>query len=45
MRVAIDPDFLVRLSVADHPGRSVAADLRDGHLEAGDRFALAPQVV
>lgn len=44
MRVAIDTDFLVRLSIAGHPGRSVAAELRDRHLAAGDRFALAPQV-
>jgi predicted nucleic acid-binding protein len=45
MRVAIDTDFLVRLSIAKHPGRAVAIELRDRHLEDGDRFALAPQVV
>lgn len=45
MRVAIDTDFLVRLSIANHPGQAVATELRDRHIEAGDRFALAPQVV
>jgi len=45
MRVAIDTDFLVRLSIMDHPGRAVATAMRDRHLDAGDRFALAPQVV
>lgn len=45
MRVGIDIDFLVRLSIADHPGRDTAMKLRDRHLDAGDRFALAPQVI
>lgn len=45
MRVAIDTDFLVRLSIARHPGMAAAVELRDRHLMAGDRFALAPQVV
>ncbi|MDA0840482.1 MAG: type II toxin-antitoxin system VapC family toxin [Planctomycetota bacterium] len=45
MRVAIDTDFLVRLSIADHPGRDAAVELREHHVDAGDRFALAPQVV
>lgn len=45
MRVAIDTDFLVRLSIADHPGQAAAVELRNRHLDAGDRFALAPQVV
>lgn len=45
MNVAIDTDFLVRLSIAGHSGREVAVALRNRHLDAGDRFALAPQVV
>ncbi len=45
MRVGIDTDFLVRLSIANHPGRPVALELRDRHVDAGDRFALAPQVI
>lgn len=45
MNVAIDTDFLVRLSIAEHPGRKVAEALRDRHLEKGDRFAIAPQVI
>jgi len=45
MRVGIDTDFLVRLSIAGHPGRDAALELRERYLEAGDRFALAPQVV
>lgn len=45
MRVGVDTDFLVRLSIAAHPGRDAAVELRDRHLDAGDRFALAPQVI
>ena len=45
MRVGIDTDFLVRLSIAAHPGRDAAVDLRDRHLDAGDHFVLAPQVI
>lgn len=45
MRVGIDTDFLVRLSISDHPGREAAVALRDRHLAAGDRFVLAPQVI
>ncbi len=45
MTVGIDTDFLVRLSIANHPGKVAAEQLRDHHLEQGDRFALAPQVV
>lgn len=45
MRVAIDTGFLVRLSIAGHPGRSEAEAVRDRCLNAGDSFALAPQVI
>lgn len=45
MRVGIDTDFVVRLSIAAHPGRDAAVDLRDRHLGAGDHFVLAPQVI
>lgn len=45
MHVAIDTDFLVRLSLQEHPGRARAEAVRDRHLDAGDAFALAPQVV
>ncbi|MHC5066482.1 MAG: type II toxin-antitoxin system VapC family toxin [Planctomycetota bacterium] len=45
MRVAIDTDFLVRLCIANHPGRETAVELRERHLEQGDRFAIAPQVI
>lgn len=45
MRVAVDTDFLVRLSITGHPGRDAAVALRERHLGAGDHFALAPQVV
>ena len=45
MRVGIDTDFLVRLSISDHPGREAAVALRDRHLAVGDRFVLAPQVI
>jgi predicted nucleic acid-binding protein len=45
MRVGIDTDFLVRLSIAAHPGRDAAVELRDRHLDASDRFVLAPQVI
>lgn len=45
MNVAIDTDFLIRLAIEEHPGRPVAEAVRDRHLDAGDRFALAPQVI
>jgi len=45
MNVAIDTDFLVRLNIAEHPGRPKALIVRDHHLDAGDRFALTPQVL
>jgi len=45
MNVGIDTDFLVRLAVLEHPGHDLAAERRDDHLNQGDRFALATQVV
>lgn len=45
MNVGIDTDFLVRLNIREHPGRKSALAARDRHLHAGDRFALAPQVL
>lgn len=45
MRVGIDTDFMVRLSIAGHPGRDAAVELRDSHIAAGDMFVLAPQVI
>jgi len=45
MNVAIDTDFLVRLNIAEHPGRPKALAVRDQHLDAGDRFGLTPQVL
>ena len=45
MNVGIDTDFLIRLAVLEHPGHQLATARRDHHLEQGDRFALAPQVI
>ncbi|MDX6766743.1 MAG: hypothetical protein SFU85_08125 [Candidatus Methylacidiphilales bacterium] len=45
MNVAIDTDFLVRLNIAEHPGRPGAVLIRDQNLDAGNRFGLTPQVL
>jgi len=45
MNVGIDTDFLVRLAVIEHAGHEVAKRVRDECLDAGDRFAVAPQVM
>ena len=45
MIVGIDTDFLVRLTILEHPQHEVTCELRDRHLDRGDRFALMPQVV
>ena len=45
MNVAIDTDFLVRLSVKEHAHRAEALTIRDKHLDEGDKFAIAPQVL
>jgi predicted nucleic acid-binding protein len=45
MTVAIDTDFLVRLSILEHPKRDETCRVRDFHLDHGDRFAIAPQVL
>jgi predicted nucleic acid-binding protein len=45
MIVGIDTDFLVRLSILEHPENHATRDLRDRHMDAGGRFALAPQVL
>ncbi|MFV1996244.1 MAG: hypothetical protein ACC661_12475 [Verrucomicrobiales bacterium] len=45
MNVGIDTDFLVRLAIREHPEHRSTLALRDHHLDHGDRFALAPQVV
>ncbi len=45
MTVGIDTDFLVRLSILEHAKYEETCRIRDQHLDRGDRFALAPQVV
>ena len=45
MTVGIDTDFLVRLAILEHPKHQKTCHLRDKHLDRGDRFALAPQVI
>jgi len=45
MNVGIDTDFLVRLAVREHAGHEAAERVRDERLDAGDRFAVAPQVM
>ena len=45
MYVGIDTDFLIRISMTDHPGHPSALLLRDQHLDAGNRFALTHQVI
>jgi predicted nucleic acid-binding protein len=45
MNVGIDTDFLVRLAVIEHADHEAAERVRDERLDAGDRFAVAPQVV
>lgn len=44
MIVGIDTDFL-RLAILEHPQHELTCELRDRHLDGGDRFALMPQVV
>lgn len=41
----LDTVFLVQLEVAGHPQHAAARAVRDRLLDAGDRFALAPQVL
>lgn len=41
----LDTKFLVQLEVAEHPGHAGALVKRDELLAAGDRFALARQVL
>ncbi len=45
MTVGIDTDFLVRLSILEHPKHGATVRIRDHHLDRGDRFAIAPQVI
>ncbi len=45
MDVGIDTDFLVKVSLRDHPGHQAACEVRDRHLAGQDTFALAPQVL
>lgn len=45
MIYGIDTSFIVQVEVALHPGHEQARELRDRVLDAGDRFALAPQVL
>ena len=45
MTVGIDTDFLVRLSILEHSKHEETLRIRDHHLDRGDRFALAPQVI
>lgn len=45
MNVGIDTDFLVRISILEHPKHQSTVDLRDHYLDARERFALAPQVL
>lgn len=45
MTAGIDTDFLVRLAILEHSKHAAACRIRDRHLDCGDRFALAPQVV
>jgi len=45
MNVGIDTDFLVRLAVMEHVGHEAAERTRDECLDAGARFAVAPQVI
>ena len=45
MNVAIDTDFLVRLSVGGHQHHREAVSIRDQHLDQQDRFAVSPQVL
>ncbi len=45
MIVGIETDFLVRLAILEHPRHEATCELRDRHLDRGDSFALAPQVV
>lgn len=41
----IDTAFLIQVEVSGHPGHAPARALRDRLLDAGDSFALAPQVL
>jgi len=43
--IGLDTSFVVQLEVAGHPGHEQARTMRDSRLNAGDRFALAPQVL
>ena len=45
MNVGIDTDFLVRLNIKEHNDHASTIEMRDRILDAGDRFALAPQVL
>ncbi len=45
MTVGIDTDFLVRLSILEHPKHRETRRIRDHFLDRGDQFALAHQVV
>jgi len=45
MTVGIDTDFLVRLSLIEHVKHRETCELRDFHIEQGDKFGLTPQVI
>lgn len=45
MNAGIDTDFMVALTIAEHPDRPAALATRDRHLSRGDQFVLTAQVL